>query len=117
MITQLAGGVHHKRCYCPVINKTVEVRIREIETVKQGDRGQERIRILSRTLEDCSGISDCGIIRMIEGGSFIFDWQSCLLNLSLQTGRQVWHSYLHIHQNDHAPAPSGPCFFTELQHG
>ena len=102
MITQLASAVQHRRCYCPVINKTIEVRVKEIETVKHGDSGQERIRILSRTLEDCSGMSECGIVRIVEGGSFIIDWQSCLLSLSLQTGRQVWHSRL---QNSSLPAP------------
>lgn len=94
MITQLTSAIHHRICYCPGINKTVEVRVREIETVKQGNNGQEHIRILSRTLEDCSGMSECGIVRTVEGGSFIIDWQSCPLRLSLQAGRQVWHSRL-----------------------
>jgi hypothetical protein len=94
MITQLTSAIHHRICYCPVISKTIEVRVIEVETIKHGDSGQEHIRILSRTLEDCSGVSECGIIRVVEGGSFIIDWQFCPLNLSLQTGRQVWHSHL-----------------------
>ncbi len=91
MITQLTSAIQHRICYCPVIGKTIEVRAMEIETIKHGDSGQEYIRILSRTLEDCSGVSECGIVRLVEGGSFIIDWQSCLLRLSLQTGRQVWN--------------------------
>jgi len=94
MITQLASAVHHRICYCPAIKKTVEVRIKEVETIKRGNNKQGSIRILSRTLEDCSGMSECGIIRTVEGGSFIVDWQDCLLNSSLQTGRQVWNSRL-----------------------
>ncbi len=94
MITQLASAVHHRTCYCPVINKTVEIRVKEIETIKQGNSKQGSIRILSRTLEDCSGMSECGITRAIGGGSFIVDWQNCLLNSSLQIGRQVWSSSL-----------------------
>ncbi|WP_339136147.1 MAG: hypothetical protein WGN25_20065 [Candidatus Electrothrix sp. GW3-4] len=91
---QLVSAVHHKRCYCPVINKTVEVRIREVEIVRQGNSQQGRIKIFSRTLEDCSGTSECGIIRAVEGGSFLLDWQDCSLNAVLQTGRQVWNSRL-----------------------
>ncbi|WPD23720.1 MAG: hypothetical protein Q3M24_08550 [Candidatus Electrothrix aestuarii] len=94
MITRLVSSVHHRRCHCPVTKKTVEVRIRDIETIKQQEDWHGHIRILSRTLEDCSGISECGIIRTIEGGSFIINWQRCPLSASLQTGRQVWNSCL-----------------------
>lgn len=92
MITLLACAVHHRLCYCPVTHKTVEVRIRDVETIKEDEQVSGRIRILSRTLEDCSAISECGIIRAVDGGSFIVDWQECFLNSSLQAGYQVWNS-------------------------
>lgn len=112
MITQLASAIHHRICYCPVINKTTEIRVKEIETVKHDNSGQEHIKILCRTLEDCSGMSECGIIRTVEGASFIIVWHSCLLSLSLQTGRQVWHSRL---PKGPLPAPDKGLSATEHQ--